>query len=87
MKDALFNTAWGPVALALTVGCAGSTDTWIRVERPRPALDPDAATFLVSVGGGQSSTDAAQVSTQRTSSTAPSTRSSKPSTITPPNGV
>ena len=36
----------------LTVGCAGSTDTWIRVERPRPALDPDAATFLVSVGGG-----------------------------------
>ena len=26
----------------LTVGCAGSTDTWFRVEQPREAVDPGA---------------------------------------------
>ena len=37
----------------LTVGCAGSTDTWIHVEAPRaPAVD-GAATLAVTVSGGQ----------------------------------
>jgi dipeptidase D len=37
----------------LTVGCAGSTDTWIRIEALRePALD-DAVTLSVSASGGQ----------------------------------
>jgi dipeptidase D len=36
----------------LTVGCAGSTDTWIRVEQPRQATDSDAATLRVAVSGG-----------------------------------
>jgi dipeptidase D len=38
----------------LTVGCAGSTDTWIRVDAPRAAAaDADAVTVRVMVGGGQ----------------------------------
>lgn len=37
----------------LTVGCAGSTDTWIRIEAPRAPADPDAATLSVTVSGGQ----------------------------------
>jgi dipeptidase D len=36
----------------LTVGCAGSTDTWIRVEAPRDACSPDAVTLAVVAGGG-----------------------------------
>jgi len=36
----------------LTVGCAGSTDTWIRVEAPREACSPDAVTLSVVAGGG-----------------------------------
>ncbi len=36
----------------LTVGCAGSTDTWIRVEAPRSACSPDAISLSVSAGGG-----------------------------------
>jgi dipeptidase D len=36
----------------LTVGCAGSTDTWLRVSSPREALDPDAVTFALTVSGG-----------------------------------
>jgi dipeptidase D len=36
----------------LTVGCAGSTDTWIRVEAPRDAVSPDALTLSVAAGGG-----------------------------------
>jgi dipeptidase D len=36
----------------LTVGCAGSTDTWVRIDAPRePAAD--GATFSVTVSGGQ----------------------------------
>ena len=37
----------------LTVGCAGSTDTWIRVRAPRAAVDDDATSLRVTVGGGQ----------------------------------
>ena len=36
----------------LTVGCAGSTDTWIRVDAPRDACSPDAVTLSVAAGGG-----------------------------------
>jgi dipeptidase D len=37
----------------LTVGCAGSTDTWIRIEAPRETPADDAVTLAVTVGGGQ----------------------------------
>jgi dipeptidase D len=37
----------------LTVGCAGSTDTWVRIEAPRAAPASDAVTLEVKVGGGQ----------------------------------
>jgi dipeptidase D len=36
----------------LTVGCAGSTDTWIRVDAPRDACSPEAVTLSVVAGGG-----------------------------------
>jgi dipeptidase D len=36
----------------LTVGCAGSTDTWIHVERPRAGTDAGAKTFSVTAAGG-----------------------------------
>src|SRR4051794_39461382 len=36
----------------LTVGCAGSTDTWVRIERPRAPVDEGAITFSVAVSGG-----------------------------------
>jgi dipeptidase D len=36
----------------LTVGCAGSTDTWIRVEKPREPADPGATTLTVTASGG-----------------------------------
>ncbi len=36
----------------LTVGCAGSTDTWIRIAPPREPVDAGAAALTVSVGGG-----------------------------------
>ncbi len=37
----------------LTVGCAGSTDTWIRIERPREPAAEGAVTRAVRVSGGQ----------------------------------
>ena len=37
----------------LTVGCAGSTDTWIRIDAARAAADADAVTLEVTVSGGQ----------------------------------
>ena len=37
MKDALFNTAWGPVALALTVGCLTMLAALAALGRPRSA--------------------------------------------------
>jgi dipeptidase D len=37
----------------LTVGCAGSTDTWIRIEAPREPADDGAATLAVTASGGQ----------------------------------
>jgi dipeptidase D len=37
----------------LTVGCAGSTDTWIRITAPREAPSADAVTLAVTAGGGQ----------------------------------
>ena len=36
----------------LTVGCAGSTDTWIRLQAPRTAVDPDSLTLEVTASGG-----------------------------------
>jgi dipeptidase D len=36
----------------LTVGCAGSTDTWIRIEAPRAAPGAGAVTLAVTVSGG-----------------------------------
>ncbi len=36
----------------LTVGCAGSTDTWVRVDAPRDACAPDAVTLSLVAGGG-----------------------------------
>jgi len=36
----------------LTVGCAGSTDTWIRIEQPREAIGADARTLSVTASGG-----------------------------------
>jgi dipeptidase D len=37
----------------LTVGCAGSTDTWIRIDAPRSAPEAGAVTLDVVVRGGQ----------------------------------
>jgi dipeptidase D len=37
----------------LTVGCAGSTDTWIRIDAPREPADEGAVTLGVTVSGGQ----------------------------------
>ncbi|HET6683171.1 MAG TPA: beta-Ala-His dipeptidase [Gaiella sp.] len=37
----------------LTVGCAGSTDTWIRIEAPREPADDGTVTLAVTVSGGQ----------------------------------
>ena len=37
----------------LTVGCAGSTDTWIRIEAPREAAADGAVTLAVTASGGQ----------------------------------
>jgi dipeptidase D len=36
----------------LTVGCAGSTDTWVRVTAPRTEAGADAVTLSVVAGGG-----------------------------------
>ena len=36
----------------LTVGCAGSTDTWVRVDAPRAAYSADAITLSVVARGG-----------------------------------
>ena len=37
----------------LTVGCAGSTDTWIRIEAPREPAENGALALQVTVSGGQ----------------------------------
>jgi dipeptidase D len=37
----------------LTVGCAGSTDTWVRVQAPREPATGDAVTLSVTAGGGR----------------------------------
>jgi dipeptidase D len=36
----------------LTVGCAGSTDTWVRIDQAREATSEDHVTFTVTAGGG-----------------------------------
>ena len=36
----------------LTVGCAGSTDTWIRVDAPRDTCPSDSVTLSLVAGGG-----------------------------------
>jgi dipeptidase D len=37
----------------LTVGCAGSTDTWIRVDAERAGAEPGSVALAVTVSGGQ----------------------------------
>jgi dipeptidase D len=37
----------------LTVGCAGSTDTWVRIDAPREDSVPEAVALSVTVAGGQ----------------------------------
>jgi dipeptidase D len=37
---------------SLTVGCAGSTDTWIRLDPGRDACEPNAVTLSVTASGG-----------------------------------
>ena len=37
----------------LTVGCAGSTDTWLHIDAPREPADEDAVVLEVRVSGGQ----------------------------------
>lgn len=36
----------------LTVGCAGSTDSWIRIDAPRAATSPDSVTLSLTASGG-----------------------------------
>jgi dipeptidase D len=36
----------------LTVGCAGSTDTWVRISQPREPVDGDAEWLTVTASGG-----------------------------------
>src|SRR6185436_4398440 len=36
----------------LTVGCAGSTDTWVKIAQPREPVEDGAATLTVTVSGG-----------------------------------
>jgi dipeptidase D len=36
----------------LTVGCAGSTDTWVRIDQPREATPEGHVAFAVTAGGG-----------------------------------
>src|SRR3954452_17989830 len=36
----------------LTVGCAGSTDTWVKIAQPREPVDEGATTLTVTVSGG-----------------------------------
>lgn len=36
----------------LTVGCAGSTDTWLRISQPREPVGDDAVALAVTVSGG-----------------------------------
>ena len=36
----------------LTVGCAGSTDTWIEIDKPRSAVDSATTTLSVTASGG-----------------------------------
>src|SRR4026207_963077 len=37
----------------LTVGCAGSTDTWVRIEASRDAAGDEVVALAVTVSGGQ----------------------------------
>jgi dipeptidase D len=37
----------------LTVGCAGSTDTWLRIDAPREDAAPEAVALSVTAAGGQ----------------------------------
>ena len=46
MKDALFNSAWGPIALALTVGCLTMLAALAALGRPRLGVDQGAARRL-----------------------------------------
>ena len=49
----------------LTVGCAGSTDTWIRVQGDREVPVADAMTLEVSVAGGQGGHSGANIAACR----------------------
>ena len=49
----------------LTVGCAGSTDTWVHVDAPRAASSPDATTLSVVAKGGLGGHSGVQISLGR----------------------
>ena len=59
MKDALFNSAWGPIALALTVGCLTMLAALAAMGRPRSAWIKGRLDVYGSTGssGGDSGTD------------------------------
>ena len=52
----------------LTVGCAGSTDTWIRIEAPRAESSSGAVTLSVTVFGGQGGHSGMEIARGRSNS-------------------
>src|SRR5512134_1833433 len=52
----------------LTVGCAGSTDTWIRVEAPRAESSSETVTLSVTVSGGQGGHSGMEIARGRSNS-------------------
>src|SRR5512134_3453289 len=52
----------------LTVGCAGSTDTWIRVEAPRAQSSSETVTLSVTVSGGQGGHSGMEIARGRSNS-------------------
>jgi dipeptidase D len=52
----------------LTVGCAGSTDTWIRIEAPRAEAASEAVTLSVTVSGGQGGHSGMEIARGRSNS-------------------
>ena len=52
----------------LTVGCAGSTDTWIRIDAPRAAPSPGGTSLSVTVSGGQGGHSGMEIALGRSNS-------------------
>jgi dipeptidase D len=53
----------------LTVGCAGSTDTWIRISEPRSTLDSGTVTLAVTVSGGLGGHSGSNIAAGRSNAT------------------